>query len=430
MFVTVNVKFKDSFLPMKIDLEDEFYFKNFNMWIKEDNKAYKSVYIYFEKKTRVFSHVLLKITKLDVSKVVDHISKDSLDNRKQNLRIVSKNINAQNRTKSKNCSSKYMGVSWCDSKHKWAAHATFNGKLSYLGCFEIEIEAAKVYDRFIIFYYQTFDAGLNNCLTEDEKELALQTEPILSIKKKSSDLPKGINKVANRFNVTYCENLQPHTSYFDTIEEATSFLSKQKQRIAQEKENLLKHQPVSRNKDNMPIIITNKRRGIQHEILVDEILYPQLIRYSWTFNQHKQDAVTKINDKQIAISEYVLQLSNAIKNPGDTVDHKFNDHHDCRIASLRFLDKSGQCQNKLKQKHTASKFFGVSRNKNLWCVRIMKNYAECFRGSFKTEIEAAQAYNKEIVKYYDDPKLNVIMKDIENTVTDSAQPELKKQRTN
>lgn len=77
-------------------------------------------------------------------KVVDHINHDTLDNRKENLRIVSTRQNLQN--KKRKMSSKYPGVSWSKSVKKWRADININGKLEHLGTFHDEKTAAKAYE--------------------------------------------------------------------------------------------------------------------------------------------------------------------------------------------------------------------------------------------------------------------------------------------
>ena len=71
---------------------------------------------------------------------VDHINRDTFDNRKTNLRIVTRAQQSQNLTPYGK--SKYRGV----SKHrdgKWIARVTLAGHQHYLGLFEEELDAAK-----------------------------------------------------------------------------------------------------------------------------------------------------------------------------------------------------------------------------------------------------------------------------------------------
>ena len=79
--------------------------------------------------------------------MIDHINGDKLDNRKENLRICTNSENMMNqKTYRRNVTSKYKGVHWCKKDKKWKAQIEKNGKGLYLGSFENEINAAKVYN--------------------------------------------------------------------------------------------------------------------------------------------------------------------------------------------------------------------------------------------------------------------------------------------
>jgi hypothetical protein len=75
--------------------------------------------------------------------VVDHINGDTLDNRRENLRVVSQRQNTQNRHNK--MTSNYPGVSL--HRGKWIAHILVNGEQKHLGIFKDEREAAKAYER-------------------------------------------------------------------------------------------------------------------------------------------------------------------------------------------------------------------------------------------------------------------------------------------
>lgn len=80
-------------------------------------------------------------------RVVDHINGNSLDNRRENLRIVTQQQNMFNRTKlAKGGTSKYKGVYWNKQRGMWRAKITLDYRTRHLGYFESETEAAIAYD--------------------------------------------------------------------------------------------------------------------------------------------------------------------------------------------------------------------------------------------------------------------------------------------
>ncbi len=81
--------------------------------------------------------------------IVDHINGNTLDNRKCNLRLVTKSLNALNSKKRSNTSSKYKGVTWNRTNKNWTAQASFMRKHYYIGSYNSEIDAAKAYNFFM-----------------------------------------------------------------------------------------------------------------------------------------------------------------------------------------------------------------------------------------------------------------------------------------
>jgi hypothetical protein len=73
---------------------------------------------------------------------VDHISRDTLDNRRANLRICTNAANLRNGRLRPNNTSGVTGVSW--NKGKWAAEIKVNYQKIYLGRFTSLEEAASV----------------------------------------------------------------------------------------------------------------------------------------------------------------------------------------------------------------------------------------------------------------------------------------------
>jgi len=77
---------------------------------------------------------------------IDHIDGDGLNNQKSNLRLCTHRQNMMNRKPNKNSSSVYKGVVWHKSMCRWRALIRIEGKLTHLGLFIIEEDAAIAYD--------------------------------------------------------------------------------------------------------------------------------------------------------------------------------------------------------------------------------------------------------------------------------------------
>ena len=95
--------------------------------------------------------------------VVDHINHNTLDNRKENLRICNKSQNAMNAIKQKNTKSKYKGVSINKITGKFIAYIKNNGKFEYIGAYSEENAAAIAYNKKAYEYHREFA-----CLNEVE----------------------------------------------------------------------------------------------------------------------------------------------------------------------------------------------------------------------------------------------------------------------
>lgn len=91
---------------------------------------------------------------------IDHRSGNGLDNRKRNLREATRSQNQRNKHPRENCSSKYMGVSWSKSRQRWQAIIQSEKKVTHIGRFNSEIEAAMAYDRCAVDLHGEF-ARLN-----------------------------------------------------------------------------------------------------------------------------------------------------------------------------------------------------------------------------------------------------------------------------
>ena len=93
-------------------------------------------------------------------KEVDHGNRNTLDNRRRNLRGCTHRQNMMNRKKDVGATSRYKGVSWSKERKKWVSQITIGKKCKSLGRFAIEELAALAYDIAATYEYGEF-ANLN-----------------------------------------------------------------------------------------------------------------------------------------------------------------------------------------------------------------------------------------------------------------------------
>src|ERR1041385_2509248 len=120
-----------------IDLEDLIKVDAFKgMWKacatnKKKNKFYAAIRV-FKTGAKIYLHKII----LPHVKEVDHKNRNRLDNRKYNLRSVTRSINAFNKSLQSNNISDIAGVYFKSNINKWSTQIKINGKIIYLGIFK------------------------------------------------------------------------------------------------------------------------------------------------------------------------------------------------------------------------------------------------------------------------------------------------------
>lgn len=323
-----------------------------------------------------------------VGNVIDHKNNDRLDNRKENLREVTRAENSHNVPK-RSGTSQYKGVSlytahtYGENIQKYSA--SYSAR--HLGLFDDEESAARAYDTYTFVLYGK-DARNNGLVRyEDVADLKLSDLHFA----KQNNIPKHIYKIGNQYYAlkkynkkTYKKPLRP------TIDEALQDLLLIKVQInhVQVMEELLYLQtPIPRNEDNIAIILC---AGGEISLVDDEDWYMLTRIYTWHIdNGYVHSSVVG------RIHRFLLK-----PKPHELVDHINNNRLDNRKCNLRIATYSLNNHNRPKQQGTKYTYRGVSKKKGKWTARISHQYKTYDLGLFDTELEAHEAYTKKAAELH------------------------------
>lgn len=130
-------------------------------WTLDSTKRYAVTGTYeYEGKRQTLTYLHRVVMNHPAAGMIDHISRDRLDNRRINLRLVDNRINQLN-TATRGGTSKYRGVGWDKRRSKWYAKLKSYSKTVNIGDFDSEKDAAKAYNIAALQHFGK-DAQLND----------------------------------------------------------------------------------------------------------------------------------------------------------------------------------------------------------------------------------------------------------------------------
>lgn len=349
-------------------------------WCKDKENYVKGMIN--NKAWRLHRYIMINVLKHDITSKnpIDHINNNPLDNRRENLRIVTHSENARNKEKKKNCTSKYIGVSK-RKKGNWMVAIRFNGK-KHVAYYDKEKHAAYQYNLWIE-EFAIKNAKLNE-IKNPKKFIKW-----VSTKVKIDDLPIGVEKYINKFRVRIrIDNKEKHIGIFNTIEEALiARQTAEKERDIYFQKKLF-DTPKLFNKHNQCIFKIK-----EEEIIIDENMYYEIIKYKW--HKRKNYYRGEIDSKRIGLTNYIMNYYG-----DDLIDHINNNVLDNRKENLRIVTAKQNSMNTSSRKNSSSKYVGVSFIKNKWVSQIRVNNKLIYLGQFDNEIEAAKTRDIATKQYF------------------------------
>lgn len=327
-------------------------------------------------KIRIHRYIMINILKniIPEKHVVDHIDNNKLNNRRNNLRILSASENSRNKKKKENCTSEYNGV--CFNNEKWQVSIRIKDIQRLRAYYLNEIHAAHQYNLWIDEFNIT---SINKNDVEVPNDFIKWTSKRLN--KKGDNLPQGIElkPSGNYYAIMNYDKMRFPLGTYKYLEDAIK-IRKHAEKVRDEyfQEKLL-NIPTLFNKNGEPIFIVK-----DSEIIIDKELYYDIIKYAWHFRGKYLRG--EINGKKIGLTNYIMNYYDDLY-----IDHINGNPYDNRKDNLRIVTPHQNSMNNSKQKNCSSQYIGVCKIKyNTWTASITFNGDTIKIGTFKNEIEAAK----------------------------------------
>jgi len=350
-------------------------------------KWHKDIYVggtINNKNWRIHRYIIIQILKNDIDSktFIDHIDNNKMNNKRNNLRIVTISENNRNGSKRLNTTSCYHGVTYAKRDKIWKSHVTINKKQISL-FYKNEHHAAYQYNLWCEEFNLTTaklnivpNAYINNFIQVKKNE-------------KLSKLPTHITLTkSNKFLLRI---KQERIGLYKTLLEAVIIRNFKLKEMENKKKDDILNKPIKRNENNQAIIeIFNKKKEKISETIVDEDIYYDLIKYGWS---KSNDYIT--NRKFGRLHRYIMNYDG-----DDMIDHINNDPLDNRKENLRIVTAKQNSQNIKFQQNGSSKYIGVYWHQNRWVSRIKHNGETIHLGRFEDEHQAARMRDIATKKYF------------------------------
>lgn len=333
------------------------------------------------------------------NQIIDHINRNRLDNRRENLRLLTRKLNGDNKSLYKNKkSSIYRGVYRDKKSKKYRVRTNIGGKRVNMGCYITEEEAAETMDMFLV--HNGYDHVELNFPEKKDEYLKRNYVPYAKNKK---SIYLGI--VVNKKNFTALIQLDKKYIYIKTDKDEIVCAKAYDKYIVDNNvpgkklnfpEDYPQYDPFTKIKtnfektdnDNIIRLILNSRPD--KIVLIDKENYEKAKYYAWYIHK-KGYVVADVKGKSTKLHHFIMNVS----EQDILIDHiDSNILNNCK-NNLRISDCEKNAQNKKKAYNASSVYYGVSfcKLENNWRAQIQHKHSKIYIGRYKNEVDAAHAYD-------------------------------------
>lgn len=352
---------------------------------------------------------------------VDHINKNKLDNKRENLRVLIPIKNKENQGKRVNATCKYMGVYYKKEQKKYEAIINHGGKRHHIGYFDLELVAAEKRDIYII-KNKLDHIQLN---FPEKKDDYAKTEFHINKRNKTSNYI-GVAKIyGNKFKATICVNRKDICIGItnDEIECAKMYdryiieNNIPRKKLNYPNDNYCKNitiktlcEPIDDN--TVRLIIKNKENEF---VQIDKNDYELVKFYSCSIDGNH--GVRIYRDKMDSLHRIIMDVN----DPNIFIDHIDGNVLNNTRKNLRLSDCNKNAQNKSKTKNkTTSKYIGICYKKRdqKWYGSICIKYKNIYNKSDINEIYSARRRDIYIMENLKDMHFKLNFEWTENEISE------------
>lgn len=321
--------------------------------------------------------------------VVDHINNDRTDNRRENLRVVTKKMNSRNR--------KLLKLGFNGLKlERTGRYAVNNIHRKYIGTVDTPEQGAELQDIWCL--NQPDFSEEKYPLNFPERKDELSKKNAIQFKKTRTSMYRGVHRMNKKFTaiISFEKKQEILLSSYSEVDCAKAYddavVKYQFDRelnFPDRYPNYIPRKIVKTTGIEIApgVVKLNIKNDKGRTFLVSKEDFDSIIQYCACFVDCTNNYLCLGSPYYTSCHRVLLD----VRNPKIFVDHINGDPGDNRRENLRLVTPAQNSRNRLKRSISCkSKFYGVHKSRNSWCCQAQFENKSLFSKCFKSEEDAAR----------------------------------------